>query len=425
MKKKKYIFFLYLLIFFVIIFFTYFFIPKFFDYSPQLIQESFKKNNNINIKNISIINYKIFPTPRLVLPGVDLEFDDNILKVDNAEAILILNPSNIINYKVFNYNKLEINGGLTNIEINRVNQIFDLLKEQNKINFKKNTIIFLEENKKLFEIKDSLIKLNSKNNIQKLNINGIFYNYKTSFFLKNETDKINIKIAIPELNISTNILLKNEDNFKSNEGLVNIKVLDNFFQFNLIRDKNIKINNGLARSSLANFSFNGDLSFKPYFFFNFNVEPSTLNIEKLIVMTQQKYFSENSQATEFMRKMNGSLNFSGMFEGIVVFKNSEILFQNFKLNKEDQIFIDARVSEFGKKEKIEFNLIHNVKNIKIFGFVTPSDSKVTFEKIIFDKEVFTEEKVKNYEEKFKNDVINNLLSNFFNEKKIKKFFQNF
>ena len=142
-------------------------------------------------------------------------------------------------------------------------------------------------------------------------------------------------------------------------------------------------------------------------------------------MTQQKYFSENFQATEFMRKMNGSLNFSGMFEGIVVFKNSEILFQNFKLNKEDQIFIDARVSEFGKKEEIEFNLIHNVKNIKIFGFVTPSDSKVTFEKIIFDKEVFTEEKVKNYEEKFKNDVINNLLSNFFNKKKIKKFFQNF
>ena len=64
------------------------------------------------------------------MPGVDLEFDDNILKVENAEAILILNPSNIINYKVFNYNKLEINGGLTNIEINRVNQIFDILKEQ-------------------------------------------------------------------------------------------------------------------------------------------------------------------------------------------------------------------------------------------------------------------------------------------------------
>ena len=59
------------------------------------------------------------------------------------------------------------------------------------------------------------------------------------------------------------------------------------------------------------------------------------------------------------------------------------------------------------------------------GYVTPSTSKVTFSKIIFDEENFTEKKINNYEEKFKNEVIDGSLSNIFNEKKIKNFFKNF
>ena len=51
--KKIYKVVLYLLVFFVIIFSTYFFIPKFFNYTPKLIEESLKQNSNINIKNPS------------------------------------------------------------------------------------------------------------------------------------------------------------------------------------------------------------------------------------------------------------------------------------------------------------------------------------------------------------------------------------
>ena len=82
--------------------------------------------------------------------------------------------------------------------------------------------------------------------------------------------------------------------------------------------------------------------------------------------------------------------------------------------------------------KIEFNLASkvqnkniDVKNIKISGYIIPSTLKVNFEEIIFDNNAFTEKKIKNYEEKFKYEVINNSLSNVFNEQKIRNFLKAF
>ena len=45
--------------------------------------------------------------------------------------------------------------------------------------------------------------------------------------------------------------------------------------------------------------------------------------------------------------------------------------------------------------------------------------------MLIDKKIFTVEKIKNYEEKFNRQVINNSLSNFFNNEKINSFLKNF
>jgi len=186
------------------------------------------------------------------------------------------------------------------------------------------------------------------------------------------------------------------------------------------------------RSSLINSLIKGNLSFQPYFSFYLNIEPSTLNIEKLITILQKKYFLEDLPKTELIKKIDGSLNFRNMFRGSIIFKNTEIFFQNFKVGKDSPIFFDANISQFGPKGKVQFNLNTSIqyrkkiaKDLKISGYVTPSISKVTFSKIIFDEENFTEKKIKNYEEKFKNEVVRGSLSNIFNEKKIMSFFKNF
>ena len=431
-KNLKYI--LYLLVFLVIIFSIFFIIPKFFNYTPSLIQESLKKNSDIRIKNISDIDYEFFPTPRLRLPGSDLDFEGNFLEVKNAEINIILNPLSIINYKILDYNKLTINGGSSNLKVNSVNQLFKYIKKnQKKINFKKNKIILLRENKKLFEINESSTKLRTKKKINQLNINGLFLDHKISFILENKPDnKFKILLKVPELDISTNILLENKNDFKKFQGLAKFEVINNFFQFNLIKDENIIINKGFVRSSLVNSAFEGNLSFKPYFSFKLESELNTLDVNNVIKNIQQKYFSDNLVEAELIKKMDGSIKFKNMFDGTIIFRNREISLQNFKVGKKSQILFDAKVLEFGKKGKIKFNLSKNIKNkknplknIQLSGFLIPSSSKFIFESIIFGEEIFTAKKVKNYENKFNNEVINNSIQNIFNEIKVNNFFKTF
>ena len=433
-KKNIYKIILYLLIYFIVIFFAYFFTPNFFNYSPQLIEESLKQNNNFNIKNISKVSYKAFPTPRLRISGSNFTFEEDILEVDGSEIDIILNSSSILNYKRLDYNKLLIKGGSTKININNANQLLNYFKKnKQKIFFKENNLILVQNNKDLFEINDSIIKVISANNQQQLTINGIFLNHKITFLLDSKLEnKSNITFKIPELDISSSIFLENKDNFSSFNGLVNFEVLNNFFQIIFTKDKNIKINKGYIRNNLINSSFEGDITFKPNFFLNLDFEPTILNIEKLFSIIQKKFFSDDPSGLEIIKKINGSFSFKTKFEGNVIFENGEILFKNFKIGKNNSLFFDAKIFEFGKKGKIQFNLFKIIqykknfpKELKISGFIIPSVSKVTFEKMSLNNEDYAAKKIKNYEKKFENEVIQNLLSNIFNDSKMSDFFKNF
>jgi hypothetical protein len=92
-----------------------------------------------------------------------------------------------------------------------------------------------------------------------------------------------------------------------------------------------------------------------------------------------------------------------MFAGNIIFKNSEVLFQNFKIGKEN----------------------NSIKELKISGFIIPSSSKVTFKKILLDKKNLKAKKIQKYEEKFENEVVDTSLSNIFNESKINNYFITF
>ena len=184
-KKKIHKIIFYLLLFIVVIFLAYFSIPKFLNYTPEFIKESLKKNNELNIKNISNTKYSLFPSPRLRVYGSSIEFEENLLKIEKAQVDIVLNPLNLINYKTLDYDRLLISGGLINIEINKVNQLLNFIKKNKKnINFQKNTIIVFQKNKKLFEIDNGIAKVYSRNNTQQVKISGLLLNHKINFFLK-------------------------------------------------------------------------------------------------------------------------------------------------------------------------------------------------------------------------------------------------
>ena len=155
-------------------------------------------------------------------------------------------------------------------------------------------------------------------------------------------------------------------------------------------------------------------------------------MEKLFTIIQKEYFLDEAGKLELIKKINGTLTFKKMFQGSVIFENGKILFKNIKTGVNNSMLVEARISEFGKKGKIHFNILKtiqyrksNPQELKISGFIVPSTSKVVFEKLLFDKEDYTKERIKNSEEKFKNEVIQKSLINIFDDSKINNFFNDF
>ena len=421
------------LVFFIIIVFTYFSIPYFFNYSSQLIEENFKTNNDINIKNISKINYKAFPTPRIEVYGSNLYLKENILEIDGSEIVIILNPSKILNNKKLYYSKILIKGGSTKIKTNNINKLSNYFKKKKlKIFLIKNNLFFIRNKKSLFEINNSIVEIRPSNNRKQLRVNGIFLNHKITFLLKSQLENgNNIIIKIPELDILSRIFLTNKDNLSFFNGFVNLEVLNNFFKFNFTKEKNIKINEGFVRNNIINSSFEGEVTINPNFLLNLTFEPTVLNIKKLLPIIQKKYFSDNVDI-ELIKKINGSFIFKRMTQGVVTFKNGEILFSNFYSGSNNSLFFNARISEFGKKGKIYFDVLKTIqhrksspKELKISGFIHPSSSKIFFEQLLFNEKDYTQEDVKVLQKNFNNEVIQKSLSNIFNQSKLNNFFNNF
>jgi len=262
-------------------------------------------------------------------------------------------------------------------------------------------------------------------------LNGDFLNNKI-FIELNSTlqNKNNLIIKIPELDIATSVFFK-KNNFDEVSGSFNLEVFNNFLKFNFIKGRNIKLTNGFIRSKLVNASLKGEVTVKPNFFSKIDFETSNLNMKKLIPVIQKAFFLNNSNNLPIIKKINGVFNFKSSPEGKITNKNGEVSFENFKVGKNKPLFFNAKIIEYGKKGKVQFNLIKNIKSnrdlpkkIEIKGFLIPSNSKVIFEKFLIDGNELSAKKTKDYESKFADSVIRNSLVNIFYKDEIDKYFKN-
>jgi hypothetical protein len=433
LTEKKYLkFFVYLFSLFIFFSIIYISTPKLLNFSPESVKESLKNNNNIKIRNISRIDYKIFPTPRLILPNSSFVFGEDIFEVNNSELEIILNISEILNFKTVDYKKLLINQGSLEININNISKLLkNINKNKKKLTFKKNNIIFLYKETFFFEISDASINLKPLSEKKKLIINGNFLNNK--IFIKLESklkNKNNLILKIPELDIETKVsFVKN--NLGNINGFFNLKIFNNLVKFNFTKEDNLKLINGYIRSKLINSFFEGNIEFEPNFFSTLNLKISDLNIKKLIPLMQKNYFSNNISNLALIKKINGVYKFKSKFEGKIIIKNGEILFEEFNVGKNKSFLFNVKINTFGKKGKIQFNLIKIIKHkrdltkkIEIKGVLIPSNSKIIFENFFLDDKKLSVEKTKELENKFKDEIIQNTLVNIFNESKMNRYFRN-
>lgn len=429
-KKLNFFFFIFFFVFFFSI--IYFSIPKILNFSVESIKKNLKSNNNINIKSISKINYLIFPTPRLSIKNSQFTIGKNVAEINNSGIEIILNVSQILNFKEINYKRLLIRDGTSKINLNKINQLLtSFTKNKKKMTLKKNKIIFLQKDKVLFKITDAQIKINEQKNNHELKISGNFLNNK--IFVKHinsPKNKNNLNIKIPGLDIETRVFFE-KNNFNNINGFFNLKIFNNFLKFNFIKEDNVKLSDGFIRSRLINSPLQGVISFKPNFFSRLDFEPSNLNMKKLFPLIQNFFFSNNDINLSLIKKMNGTFNFKSKFKGTITNRNGEVLFKNFKVGKNKSLHFSAKIIGFGKTGKIQFSLVKNVKykkgvskKIEIIGFLIPSNTKVIFEQLLIDGNKLSTIEVKEYQNKFENNLTKGSLANIFDANKIDRYFKN-
>ena len=264
---------------------------------------------------------------------------------------------------------------------------------------------------------------------KELILNGSFLNNEILIKLDSALEnKNNLTLKIPGLDISVKVFFEKKDSDSTN-GAINLEVLNNFLKFNFIKKDNVKLSKGFIRTKLVNTSLKGEVTFKPNFFIKVDFETSNLNIKKLFLLIEKFFLSNNDRNLSLIKKINGQFNFRSKIEGRITNKNGEVLFKDFKVGKNKSIHLNGKINEFGKRGKIQFNLVKTFKyrnklskkKIEIIGFIIPSNSKIIFESISIDGSKISPKKTKDYQNQFQSDLIQGALANIFNEIKINRF----
>ena len=164
-SNRKLTFILYFVLISLFFSISYLSSPKLLNYSLRdaFIKEALKTNNNINLKKFKSINYKIFPTPRLLIKDSNFSYNEDFIFVENSDINIILNITSLLKYKNFNYKRVLIGNGESKISINNIYKSLETIKKnQRRINFKKTNFVFLGNNKKFFKIDSSNLIIKKK-----------------------------------------------------------------------------------------------------------------------------------------------------------------------------------------------------------------------------------------------------------------------
>ncbi len=437
-KKLTFIFYLIFISLFIAIF--YLLSPKLLNYSSRefIILEALKAKSSINIKKFKNINYRIFPTPRLVIKESNFDFHKDFILVENSNIHIILNLKGLLRYKNFDYRRIFVEKSNSKIFIKNLSKSINIInKNQKKINFTKSKFNFIGKEKKLFEISDVDLVIKKKNSEDIFNLSGFLLQKKIFINFSHKGNKNNnLSLKLPDIDSSIKIFFQNNENKnRIVSGLTNLEVLNNFFQFDFTVNDRLEIANGFVRNKSVNSSVKGYLNFDPNFYFDLHLEPNMFNVKNIFQFSLEQYLLPNMKSLKFAKKLNGKLDlkFKDLFQGEVLFENGSISLKNFLINKKNEfIKLETSIEDLNSTKKVVFDFqkkLNGKKNreemFNIKGQIIPVKNKVVLKKIFLNNKELSKEKIKFYEKKFNEQIVDKNLVNIFNSRKFNRFFKNF
>ena len=257
---------------FILMILFYFLRPVYFDYQgnkkffENKINTIFKLKMNID----GNISYKIFPTPRILVENVNLNFiKSNKKKIKINKLYILISPLNLDNFQKIYPKKILVKNQEIKIYPVDFKNYFNYLTlhKEKTLTFKNSNFFFIDAqgNKVVFSNANYKEKLSERKH--KIESTTTFAQNKINIkFLNRTGSEKYLKISIPSLKQSLDVTFDKESNLNFLSGELKLKFLETFLLINFKGKKDFKISNSFLRNKFLNSKINGMISFKDKLF---------------------------------------------------------------------------------------------------------------------------------------------------------------
>ena len=339
----------------------YFAKPAFINYNleRQVIEKKINNFFELNSKIKGNISYKFFPSPRLEITKVNLNFNNPKRNILLEKAYISVSPFGAKNSRSLKFRNFFISNETVKIypeEFKNYFKYFTILKE-NSILFKNSKIFFLDDqnNKVLFE--NVNLKEKFHNDKHQLEIDFNFSQKKTKFkFVDKIKGEKKLKLNIPSLGASLDVIFEPTSTLEKVMGKSQIKFFDSIITVNFKGKEKFEIYESFFRNKFFNSKVDGEISFSDNFFFDLNLGINQINLRKLLLYYFSPGKSYNFLISGISKKINGKFKIqsknTNSFVGRINDTKMSLVFENGDMKIENGSAILPHDS------KINFSILH-------------------------------------------------------------------
>ena len=340
---------------FIIFFsFLYLVIPTFYNYDRSDIEEAICKKQNIQCLIKGKINYSFYPTPRIKIKNLAIKDfvkkKDNMIKIE--EVAIKISIKNLLVKEKHKFEKILLNNYEINLNLNNWKSYKNIFfKEINflPVTFKKGKIIFFEGSDYIATINKANLDLKFMENSLDAVLKGEFLDKRINVSLNREKDDnktfSEFVLNMPSLGLLTKVKFSDSEKDKDAvSGSILLKKdknkITSLFDY---KNSKLKINKSNLRNAFIDGKLEGEISFLPFFNFDLDVSLNSINFTKLYSYFLSLNENEKKKIFKINNKINGKLilsadkiyssyNLIKSFESQLIFKNGNILVDQFLIN---------------------------------------------------------------------------------------------
>ena len=422
-------------------------IPKFFDYEKK--QEIIKKYlfdyYDLELKDYSLIEFKVLPLPNLSIKNVNLKVKNKSLNIKSDNIKIFLNLKNIYNYENLKIEKIYLNRSKLFLDVSKTKELINYLgKLKNKYSVRNLNLDLRKEDTLLINIKNINV---SNYGYKKYEITGEIFEKKFKSSFKENSQNLNFKLL--KTGIKANIEF-NKKELNSTSGSAKINLSNNLIKFDFILNNNkLKIFKSNFRNKDLSVSLDSFIKFNPFFSVISNIDIKEIDNSLIEKVNLEKILKKKEFIKKLKHKININYQSKKYFTYLIKSYSSNLnlaygrlIFSNKILIAGGEIDCEGNSALTDNYPRLNFNCFFNLKdkrsvfkkfsiskdiskgslNLSIEGSLNLLNKKVNFKKINTDNNYLAnKEDIKYFKEKFENILFNEGFFQIFNKNKIKEF----